>query len=185
MKCTYIGIWLSCLLVGCTPLQEPSLNDYRESLTQIDKGVLKLREGELEEAKAAFKVSLELNPSAAAYDGLGCVAIMEKRYSDAETLLWKAYNMDRQYDHVLGNLAFLYEAKGEIQTAKRFYLEAIDKNPSQFRFRNNFAAYLWDHESYGNSSRGALEQLRKARSLSDDELIQQNIVRLEEVEGYE
>ena len=62
------------LSIGCAPItqRQPNPEDFQRSLSLIDQGVEKLRMKDFDSARANFQVAWELNPSAAALDGIGC-----------------------------------------------------------------------------------------------------------------
>ncbi|NDD63618.1 MAG: hypothetical protein EBZ36_06525, partial [Acidobacteria bacterium] len=66
-----------------------------------------MREGRLAEANRFYELAAELAPLASAVDGLGCVALLDERYEEAEGLFREAYGMDGEYDEALLNLGLL------------------------------------------------------------------------------
>ncbi len=146
----------------------------------IDRGTAALRQGDLEGAAAAFRVSYDIHENPAALDGLGAVAYLEQNYSAAERYFIGAYNLDRNYFEALGNLALLYETMGLTAKAKEIYEFTLKRNPQDIRVRNNFAAFLFDKELDGRSR--AHVELAKAEVLASHPLIEYN---LNFVEGRE
>ena len=62
---------VGCLLPGSIPDER-----FEQAERLVDEGTLALRDGKLEEAQAAFSLSRDLAPLAAALDGQGCVALL-------------------------------------------------------------------------------------------------------------
>lgn len=162
------------ILFGCLPMQsQPEYSAVRNANELIDRGVVYMRQGDFDRAEAAFKVSLENAPQAAAMDGLGCVAFLRGQIKLAEELFLKAYKMDEKYDHALGNLALVMEVKGEIANANDLFERAIKSEPNDPRVRNNYAIFLLANKRAGVNK--VSEELRKAESLAPHPLIAENI----------
>lgn len=157
---------------GCAPLIEPSIQDQSDALNLVDSGVVYLREGQLDRAEANFEIANEIMPMAAAIDGLGCVAFLRGDTALAESLFWQAYEMDSSYNTSLGNLALLYEHKGETEKAEEFYNKALVHDTKNFKTRNNYAAFLYDKRA---SKTRVLAELLKAEALFGDVKIYDNI----------
>lgn len=139
---------LALLISGCMTL-EPSPESMQKQVEQgnmlnamIDKGVQFLRVGDLNQAKAAFSVAQEIKPSAAALDGLGCVAMLRAEYSDAEQLFVSAYKLDPLYTRAIGNLALLYDLSSQYDLAQRFYEAALKLEPHNYQVRTNYAVLI-------------------------------------------
>jgi len=140
----------SCLLLsfvwlgtGCTTVGR-GVDSQMEALDLIDRGVGHLRDGELDRAAAAFATAWEIEPTSAALDGLGCVAL---RYGDArraEELFRRATEHDPSYAEVWGNIALLYESRAESDESFEAFKLALKLTPASARIRNNFAALLFD-----------------------------------------
>lgn len=168
-----ISILLSVMFVhGCvrgSPVPESRL---RRASELVDVGTGFMREHDLVEARKAFELASELAPVAAAVDGLGCVALLEGRYAEAETLFTEAYEMDRTYDDALGNLGLLKEVQGEREEARAIYMRYLEKNPGSAGVRNNLAALEYDS---GRRRMKTVEALEKAITLSDQVVIRDNL----------
>lgn len=141
-----------CFLVlvfmnGCIAGRPVDLEDRLTAQKLIDQGVAYLRRGERERARSAFQLSFELVRSAAAVDGLGCVAFLEGQVDLAERYFVESYEMDPKYSNSLGNLALLYELQGYGNEAMLLHKRAVYENPRNYRFRNNFAVFLHDRGS--------------------------------------
>ncbi|RMG40802.1 MAG: tetratricopeptide repeat protein [Candidatus Dadabacteria bacterium] len=161
--------------VGCAPaVVKPDFAAKQKAQALVDKGTLALRAGELEKAAAAYSVATEVAPIAAAYDGLGCVAFMDGRYRQAESFYKKALELDENYYDVLGNLALLYHQQGKDKLARRYYLEALKKQPDNYRVRNNYAVFLYEKIGPYNAE----IELKKALSLVEHPVIVNNINKL-------
>jgi Tfp pilus assembly protein PilF len=160
------------LTASCVTALAPSFEDARETQRLVDEGVYFMREGNLERAAADFELASDLTVSAAAIDGLGCVAFMQGEYEKAESLFWEAYDTDSTYNNSLGNLALLYEKLGNKAKAKELFEQAVLADPKNYRMRNNYAAYL-DANS-GSKSR-TIKELYKAEALFNHPMIYDNI----------
>jgi tetratricopeptide (TPR) repeat protein len=161
---------------GCVVGPTYGVEEERESLRLVDVATAHLRAGRLDEARASFEVARELFPTAAATDGLGCVAFAEGDLERAEELFSQAYEMDRTYDNPLANLALVYEARGMERRAEELYREAIAAEPSNARARNNYAAFL---ESRGAPSERVLAELLRAAATGRHPIIESNLKKME------
>lgn len=150
---------------------------FKRASELVDIGTGFIREHDLVEARKAFELASELAPVAAAVDGLGCVALLEGRYAEAETLFTEAYEMDRTYDDALANLGLLKDIRGEREEARTIYMRYLEKNPASAGVRNNLAALEYDG---GRRRMTIVEALEKAITLSDQAVIRDNLVVLKE-----
>lgn len=158
---------LGCFAPGAIPETR-----FKRAVHLVDVGTRFLREGSLTEARKAFELASELAPVAAAVDGLGCVALLEGRYTSAEGYFREAYEMDSSYDEALVNLGLLKELQGEHEAARAIYLEYLEKEPSSAKARNNLAALEYDVGRGRMETIGALE---KAIVLSNQTVIRDNL----------
>jgi Flp pilus assembly protein TadD len=175
MACiTTISLLLLGLVTGCAPVGAQR-EHYDRSLQLVDQGVIKLRERHYDEARADFELAAELAPLAAAIDGLGCVALMQGDLDTAEQYFTTAYTMDRTYDHALGNLALVYQLRGERARAIETHDRAVANNPLNARFRNNRVMLLSETVAITEADRKFLhDELLKAKALAPHPLIIQN-----------
>lgn len=167
---------------ACVPIADGSrdLDQRMLALELIDQGTRHLRAGSLVRAEAAFKMSSELVGSAAAWDGLGCVAFRSGDKKAAEEYFWKAYQVDRNYVNALGNLALLYDLEGLETEASRLYKLALEQKPQNFQIRNNFAVFSYEYSNKGESSRArSKRELMKAAAVKKHFLIEDNLKTLE------
>jgi Flp pilus assembly protein TadD len=170
-----------CLaLVGCVAGIQPSVQEVMRAENLVEQGALNLRRGELDQAEACFALAQELAPSAAALDGLGCVAMLRGDAKTAQKHFLNAYAFDENYRNSLGNLALLYESQGLMREARTLYERAITENPENFRFRNNFAAFLIDYGSGGRDRRIAAGELQKAKAVAPCPVVEHNLEKLAE-----
>lgn len=169
-----LSILLGTLQVfGCIRASPITEERFRKASEMVDVGTGFLREQDLAEARKAFELASELAPVAAAVDGLGCVALLEGRYEEAETSFTKAYEMDRTYDDALANLGLLKEVQGKKEEARGIYMEYLEKNPASAEVRNNLAALEYDS---GKRRMKTVEALEKAITLSNQAVIKDNLV---------
>ena len=166
------------LIQGCAELPGVDPHEALRAESLLDQGILKLRQGQLDDAAAAFQVAYEIAPSAGALDGLGCVALLSRNFAQAERLFLRALETEPEYRNALGNLGLLYELTGRRREALQLYQAAIRSNPRNFRFRNNLAALLAEGASSERERAEALNQLREAAALASHPLIMSNLAML-------
>ena len=171
-------IFILCIFfVACAPVSnQGSIVDKTKAKELIDIGVIHLRQRNFNKAKAAFKVSYELDASPAALDGLGCIATLENDYKNAQRYFLDAYALDSDYSYALGNLAFLYQVMGNEKASSQLYQKALHANPDNFRARNNLAGLL--AESY-NESEYSKNELLKASVVAEHPIVVRNLKRVE------
>lgn len=170
----FIGL-LAVGAMGCTTARQPSVLEQRRADELVNTGTVYLRQGSLREAAAAFEVAEDLAGSAAALDGLGCVALLRRRYTEAERLFWGALERDPRYTHVLGNIALVYELQGKREEARRFHIEALKAYPDSYRFRNNYAAFL--HAEKAPATR-TQQELTRAQVINTHPVILSNLANI-------
>lgn len=168
-----MGLCPCLILMGCASSKTPTLDDMRQSRRLIDQGTLFLRQGKLTEARASFDMAREIDSAPSTLDGLGCVAMLEKRFELAQKYFIQAYQKDNQYTEALGNLALLYDLQGYHHEAEVLYRRALDQDPKNFRIRNNFAAFLHDNKNQYDIV--VSDELGKAFSLVPHPLIETNL----------
>ena len=169
----WIASLQACLYCcGCALPNSPALAAGQRASSLIDQGVIELRQGALDRAAAAFLLSLEISPSAAALDGLGCVEFRRGSGAAAERYFIEALDLDPDYPAARGNLALLYEQDGYYAQSKQLFVSALAADPEDVRARNNYGAYLSDEE--GDLS-GAHDEFLKAASLAKSAVIEENI----------
>jgi len=166
-----IGVCVA-VLTGCVPRSRVPEDRFQRAQGLVDIGTEFLRRRELREARKSFELASDLAPVAAAYDGQGCVALLEGRYMDAEELFREAYYMDRDYDEALANLGLVKELQGKVDEARGMYLEFLENHPDSARVRNNLAALEYDQ---GTGTMVTVEALEKAITLSDQAVIRDNL----------
>lgn len=166
---TFFSMSINACIV--TKPQRP-LDAEQTGLELIDQGTLWLRAAELDRAEGAFEAAWEVSKLAAALDGLGCVAFRRGDARRAEELFIKAYQVDHRYSVSLANLALLYKRNGLTHAAQRLYVEAIARNPRNFKARNNFGVLLSDIQELPQAGR---LQLLRAAALKRDALIENNL----------
>lgn len=164
-------------IIGCSVQEPPSSAARHRAGELIDQGVIALENGDLERAQAAFEVAGEVAQIPQSADGLGCVAFLKGDLDLAERYFLQAYDIDPTYDHVLGNLALLYEERGETERAHQFYESALTRSPESFQYRNNFAVFL---EQRLQAKAEARAQLKKGEALLPHPLIEANLEAIEE-----
>lgn len=152
-------ILLTVSLAGCVPLgpQPTGLEEQQKALALIDQGTAYLRAGALDEAKAAFEISYDLQVSAAAMDGLGCVAFHTGDLEAAREYFLGAYRFAPDYSPSLTHLALLYDYIGATEEAYELHARALQEEPDLIEARNNMAVILGEQ---GDSLEAKQELLR-------------------------
>ncbi len=175
--------WLSLaalLAVGCAPLFHPGPADVLRARELVDIGVAALRDGRLEDARAAFALGVELAADPAAVDGLGCVALLEGRLEEAGRYFSMARCLDESYAPAAGHQALLSEILGDKKAAWKLYLDALTGDPLLFRERNNFAVFLFDNTD--KALQDVRGELLKAKTVAEHPLIEENLKTLDRLE---
>ncbi|MCO6430045.1 MAG: tetratricopeptide repeat protein [Deltaproteobacteria bacterium] len=176
-----IMLLLTVLINGCFSATAPSASDLIKQQTLIEQGVHRLRAGDFDQAEASFRVAITIGPSAAAVDGLGCVAFMRGDFALAEKLFRQAYEGDSGYNESLGNLALLYEVTGRYDRAAKYYRMAVNAMPTNFRVRNNYAVFL-DQNGTALEREKVKSELLMAKALLDHPAISENVRVLQKAE---
>lgn len=160
------------MCAGCVAPRPVSIHEQARARNLVDNGVEFLRTERLDEAQAAFAAAAQLDGSAAAIDGLGCVEFRRREFSEAEKLFLRAIEIDSAYAVAYGNLALLYDAAGNKEAAHRYFQEAIRRFPDDPQLRNNFAGHLRDQ---GANKRVVEGELQQARVLGGKHLAETNL----------
>ena len=161
------------LMAACSALPPPDPVRVSEARELVDAGVAELRQGKVDQAKAAFAMAADLVPLPEAIDGLGCAALRGGDLRSAQAYFLAAYEQDNEYAPALAHLAFLYETQGYTKEAERLYASALAADPRLFRDRNNFTAFLYDN---GKADRAAARhELLKARAIVPHPVIEENL----------
>jgi len=166
-----LTILSGCMFKGAVPQQQ-----YDRAMQLVDEGTIKLRQGKLDHALAAFTMAYEIAPVAAAVDGQGCVALLQGRYNEAEDLFDRAYDMDPGYENALGNMALLMEITGRSAAAKDYYNQAVATFPEHPGFRNNRAVLEYDR---GERKMLVVQELKKADLVAEHGVVDANLELLE------
>ena len=184
MRATFVAQFSNIALIffvaGCSPVSAIPEQRFQTAEELVDVGTAFLKERRLDEAERSFELASELAPSAAAFDGRGCVALVRGDLEEAERFFEQAYWMDAGYDDALINLGLVKELQGEIEDARRNYMTYLEKHPESPTVRNNLAALEYD------AGRGTIEtarELAKARVLSDDAILNDNLATLGKLRG--
>ena len=158
------------LLAGCANMRVPTAQEQHKALDLVDQGVREMRLGDLVRARMNFLLSYELVESAAALDGIGCVALLEKKYDEAEIAFIRVMKAFPEYTQVYANMALLLEQRGANDRAMDYYQTALDLQPDDFKVRNNYAVLL---QKLGKKAEARV-QLLKAEALMRHPLITTN-----------
>lgn len=173
MKQVIVALIICLLFSSCTMIPRQQTEAEKRALALVDKGIMHIRSGKLRDAEASFQVALDVAQTPEAYDGIGCVRMLQGKYDVAERYFYHAYNLDKSYSHVYTNLAMLYQLQGRVHDAATMYEYALQSDPEDFRARNNYAAFT---QAYGVADKSAiLEELERAHALAPHPLIADNI----------
>ena len=143
----------------------------------IREGVIDLRQKDLDGAEAAFQTALEVQPQAAAFDGLGCVAFVRGDTVVAREFFLKAISVDHRYSEARLNLAILLEKEGDMYGANEMYRQSLELDPSNLRARVNYAAFMMKTPATREEGRFLL---RQAKALAQS---REGVVRLTNLVG--
>ena len=81
-----------------------------------------------------------------------------------EALKWYQKAADQNYNSALNNIGYIYERKGEILKAKKYYEQAIQQNPNNDFPHLNLAYLLENHpEVFKGSDQDRLTQMSVLR----------------------
>lgn len=163
------------LLSGCAVPPALELTAQQDAKVLVDGGTVHLRAGDLDRARAAFALSADLALSAAALDGLGCVAFYKGNLGDAEAYFVRALALDPEYMDARANLALLFERQGRIADARLLYEAVLRADPRNARARNNYSALLFDSAD----EEGAKRELFKAAASAQSHVIEKNLKAVE------
>lgn len=165
------------------PDRKLAANRARESEAWFQKG-LELEEtgAPVEEAIAAYRQVLELNPKAAgALVNLGTIYYRQRKFAEAERYYRQAAEADPTYPLAQFNLGNLYDEQGRLPDACEHYRKALQLNPhyadahfnlallSERMYDNLKAVHHWkcylkldNTGQWADIARRQLERLRQA-----------------------
>jgi len=132
------------------------------------------------EAAKWFRKAAE-QEHAAAYGGLGWLLITQGKFDEAQTLTEKAHQKQPQMFAWSMNLGHIYLLKGDRQTARSYYQEALPLIPDDASFEQgpiaDFELFIekgWQVKACQSELdwiRSAFEQLKLAKSQDDQQLL--------------
>lgn len=171
-----IVLCLLISLVGCVKTVVYDQAEVALSNQKVAEGILHLRSGQFDLAEAAFGLAYDLGAKAQALDGLGSIAFRKKDYTRAEELYQQAMLEDSTYTHVYGNIALLYEVQGRTEEAEEMYKKAVELNPTNVDFRNNYAGLVFGNgDSITKRAASRLELLKAAALDTNNKTVEQNL----------
>jgi len=114
------------------PERKGGVNRIRESEAWFQKGLdLEETGAPVEDAIAAYRKVLELNPGAAgALVNLGTICYRQRRYPEAEKYYQEAIAADPAYPLAQFNLGNLFDEQGKSEEAFEHYRRALRLNPN-------------------------------------------------------
>ena len=109
----------------------PPAADSRTSEEWFQKGLsLEERGAPVEDAIAAYKRAIEVNPNASgALVNLGTISFRQKKLKEAAEYYTRAMEADPSYPLAYFNLGNLNDEKGDFPAARLHYLDAVRLNP--------------------------------------------------------
>jgi serine/threonine-protein kinase len=149
--------------------QEAVDKDDQNVSALFDLGIVQMRSGQLEQARANFKTVLKIEPDADSYKSLATISLLEGKFSDAVEMDKKALSLNAQSYQAWGNLASAYSWSGNRTEALENYKKAIDLANAASAKAPNDPGLLADLANYYASSGDATHSLpliRKALALS-------------------
>lgn len=152
------------MMCACAVKTRVSDRDRSDAEKLVDRGALFLKVYNYEKATASFALSLEIAPNAAAMDGLGCAAMLQGDFDEAEKYFKRAIELDQAYTNSLGNLALLYEIRGYPRLAKDYYEQVLQASPRDSRVLQNYGALTYDEGGGTETSRGLILQSEALRA---------------------
>jgi tetratricopeptide (TPR) repeat protein len=160
---------LLTLFLGCVP-KVPQEEAFRAiSLNQTNsllrRGMEHLVNGRYKESEAAFLLVLELEQSAVALDGLGCVLL--HRDGDRERargFFQEAVRTDPFYGNGYASLGYIEHIDHHFEEAKVLYEKSLELDPLNIIARRNYAAVL---KEMGASEKIFLEEVAKLEIVKD------------------
>jgi len=170
---------LVAIATGCSVHErQVSPEQQFRAIELMDQGVMQLRSGELDAARASFQLSFDIAPSAAAIDGQGAVCFQQGDFVCAEQRFFESLESDPEYSQALYNLATLYHLLGEHSLADKYYERALESMPDDARLRNNFAVLLAEDKGFRSMAKDYFEE---ARQLVPHPIIEDNASKLEKL----
>lgn len=161
MKKKMMTVLFLLLSSGCAVFENRSPSEReRRAGRLLDSGIEYLQQHEYSKAKAAFGASFEMFPGAAALDGLGCVALMDKEYERAGEYFRQAVKLDESYSLAVHHLALMYDLSGNADEAQRFYRKALRDNPDSASLRNDYGAFIYDRWSRNKKEKNLHEEAK-------------------------
>ncbi|MCB0328772.1 MAG: hypothetical protein KDD70_03890 [Bdellovibrionales bacterium] len=165
-------------MTGCVASLPPSptLEESRRASELVDQGTALLRRGALKEAQASFEVSFDLDQTAAALDGLGCVAFLSGDVELARDYFLLAYEQDHSYSQSLANLALLYDYIGAKEESRVLFERALGGDVDNAPTRNNLGVLLEE----GGAKSAATSEMFRAYVVLPHEIIGKNLEQIGE-----
>jgi tetratricopeptide (TPR) repeat protein len=166
-------LFLGFVAAGCAVARDQSSAAARIRAEKlVAEAVEDLRGGKLAEAEAGFALAVEIARLPSGFDGRGCVAFQRKKYDEAESWFWRAFANDPKYLRALANLATLYDVSGRAAESHYLYRYVVEREPNDWRNRNNLVAFLDEAVALGRQSAATTvgtEEILKARALAESE----------------
>ena len=175
-----------CMFVACSRPLTPfeAAERAKEADRLLGQAVLLIRESSdpsLDRAWSALTLGQHLAPHDPRFwDGLGAVAYRKRRWEKAEECFTKALQLDPFYAGAYAHLALLAEREGKRKEAKELYETALALQPTFYRGRNNYAAFVAENEGRARlrASYHELLQAEQAAAPGREEILLRNITRM-------
>ena len=121
-------------------------------------GVAFFQHGYLDQAAAAFREAIRVNPAFAdAYYNLGTIYMNTQRPAEAREVLLRAIEIKPDYADALNNLGLLAAEQGRAGEAEAYFQKAVDKSP-QYAIAWQNLGNLYREQHRWKESRQALER---------------------------
>lgn len=155
-------IGCSSFIAGSSRPPQPTPLDASE----LKYGIARMseRDGSLDDARAAYLKILEAHPDhLPSLHRLGVVSLRLERVDEAIAYLERAVAAGPPSGELLGDLGYTQFIAGDLSTARKTMLEALERSPMDERLINNLALVL----GYEGRTSESLELFRRVGSEAD------------------
>jgi serine/threonine-protein kinase len=146
--------------------------DDDNAVAYLNLGLANVDLDKLSDAHDDFEKVIDIQPSAAAYNALGMVLMLEAKYSDAVKMNQKAVDLNPKDYGSWGNLASAYQWSNGHEKAMQSYAKAIElAEAERVKTPDNASLLVGLADYYASSGKSDLSLLRvrKALALAPDD----------------
>ena len=193
MKRKSLFVLLICLIsTSCIGVNSPhfsvedSMRRNENISTLLSNAIYEMNlnsDESLERAMASLMIAKELNAfDPRIWDGLGSVEYRKRNFDQAEKYFKEAVRLNPGYDRPYMHLALIAEKRGDIITSYQLLRQAIHKNPTNFKARNNLAVLLSKYAGTDESlKKSAYTEITNAGVINSKEAL---IIRNKKIIAY-